>query len=187
MTSLQIRGWAGSTGTPAALLLVVAGCPAVPPPEAPAPRDLELAVPATVAVAVAAELLASIGWGVHQEHDYLLRAEHAATGDANGEWMVCESGVGARGDTRRVTRELSSLVVATVRAVPSDTLAQLTISAAVPAATSPYGWAGEGPRRVSVHRCVSSGRLEAWLGEALAERFDRGAGPIQEAPADASA
>jgi hypothetical protein len=149
------------------LPILLAACQPAPP-EAPAPRVLEMTAPPEQVATAAEQFLDSLGWTTLQgSSPYVIRAQHDARGDANGRWMVCGNAVGSSGDTRRVTQELLSTVAVVVDVAPSDLGSRVQVTVSVPRAMSPVFPGLDRGIRYTTHACHSSGALEQLLAESL--------------------
>lgn len=155
-----------------ALPVAIVAC-YTPPPRPPGPRELDVRAAQAIILDSAAALLQRSGWAVValDAAGGTLRADREAVGDANGEWMVCENGVGRTGDTRRGTRDLRSTVSVVVDATVTADHSRVRIRADVPLAYSIFGISDRGVPEYVVSQCVSSGAIEARLAEALAAAF----------------
>jgi hypothetical protein len=144
---------------------------AAPPP--PAPRRLELRAPPAAILDSAAAALRRLRWEITERLPVAgaLRARHEAEGDGNGDWMICENGVGSKGDSRRATRDLRSTVVVQVGAVPVRDGSEVHIRAEVPSAYSFLLPAERTIDALVVTQCVSSGAIETRLAEILTASF----------------
>jgi hypothetical protein len=144
-------------------------CASQPLPSPPAPRQLELRAPPSVVLDSAAAALLRLGWKITETSRTTgtLRAEHEGEGDVNGDWMVCENGVGRKGDTRRATRDLRSTVTVRLQATPATQGSAIRISAGVLRAYSIFLPADRTIDAYVVTQCVSTGAIESWLAGAL--------------------
>jgi hypothetical protein len=140
-----------------------------PAPPAPRPAELEIASSPGDVLRSAADLLEKKGWRVlpFDTSAGYLQAEHRAQGEGNGDWMVCENGVGRHGDTRRATKELISTVAVRVQTSPARTGSLVSIHVTVPTAYSVFVYPEHGPPEYARPRCVSSGAIETQLETAL--------------------
>jgi len=113
-------------------------------------------------VSTSAQILTGAGWAVvvSDAPGGVLRAEHKAEGDGNGEWIACENGWGKRGDRRSQTLSLTSTVSVQMVAKPVTGGTRVQITANAQATTAPM------LIRAPV-ACVSSGTIERFLADSL--------------------
>ena len=152
---------------PAKLLLAtsigtVAACSNTPPPAAPEPIALHVSMDPNRVVTRSAQILTGEGWAVvvSDAPGGILRAEHKAEGDRNGDWIACENGWGRRGDRSSQTLSLTSTVSVHVVAKPDTAGSLVQITGTAEGKTAPM-------LIKAPVECVSSGSIERALADSL--------------------